>query len=102
MTAPLDSHYFALWPRLCENSIIDSGDPAAINPFTRDQEIVIEELNGFFMGIGTNRSEANCYLNNVSGVDGEGNPTFYYGDLVFRTCVDADETGVCDSEESQH
>jgi hypothetical protein len=67
------------------------GEPIEINPFIQSQIIVIEELNGFFMGIGTNRTEANCYFNNING-DG-----FWHEGLVFRTCVDVDEDGSCDS-----
>ena len=75
----------------------EEGDyPIEINPFTKDQEIVLEELNVFFMGLGTNRKEADCYLNNVK--EGGG---YHYENLVFRTCVDANENGVCDSDPSE-
>ena len=50
------------------------------------------------MGIGKNRPEANCYLNNVK-VDEFGNPDGFHHDIVFRTCVDTDGNGTCDGEE---
>jgi len=63
-------------------------DPIEINPFTRDQTIWVEELTVFFMGIGTNRSEANCYYDNREYEDGEWTGRVLEENIVFRTfCV---------------
>jgi len=65
------------------------GKPTEINPFTRHQDIKIEELTVYFRGIGTNRTVASCYYDNRVYLDDEIVPgKFLNEDIVFRTtCV---------------
>lgn len=58
-----------------------------INPFTKDQEIPIEELAVYFRGIGSNKVVASCYYDNRL-TDGQGNFTGYREPIEFRTfCI---------------